>query len=136
MRFCKICSAEQEFPIAMYLYFHNFDYLCTMVRINAIWSYLARHKVVITVVLGLLFVGVIGENSVLAYIEKRMLLSEKEQELERYEEQFTRDSTRLAELTRSRIGVERIARERYFMKRADEDIFVLSTDEKSNDDNH
>lgn len=97
---------------------------------------MARHKVVITVVLGLLFVGVIGENSVLAYIEKRMLLSEKEQELERYEEQFTRDSTRLAELTRSRIGVERIARERYFMKRADEDIFVLSTDEKSNDDNH
>lgn len=44
-----------------------------------------------------------------------------------------KDSEELKELQRDPNEISRIARERYFMKKDDEDIFVLSTDEKTSD---
>ena len=48
-----------------------------------------------------------------------------------YQEQFERDSTRLDALINTPKGVERVARERYLMKRENEDIFIMSTDQKT-----
>lgn len=101
-----------------------------MGKVNNIWAYLARHKYLITIVLGLLLVGVIDENSFRKYIMLRMEYNAAQAELEHYEEQFHRDSLRLSALKANRKGVERVARERYFMKRPNEDVFVLSTDVK------
>ena len=42
------------------------------------------------------------------------------------------DSKRLKELNRNPDAIAKIARERYFMKADDEDIFVLSDDKKTN----
>lgn len=104
-----------------------------MGKVNNIWAYLARHKYLITIVLGLLLVGVIDENSFRKYIMLRMEYNAAQVELKHYEELFYRDSVRLSALQANRKGVERVARERYFMKRLNEDVFVLSTDEKSNE---
>jgi len=101
-----------------------------MGKINNIWFYLARHKYLITIILGVLLVGVIDENSFRKYILLKMHQDEVEQELAAYQEQFLRDSVRLSALESSQKGVERIARERYFMKRPGEDVFVLSTDNR------
>lgn len=99
-----------------------------MGKINNIWSYVARHKYLITVIVGVLLVGVVDENSFRKYAILKMHQDELEQKLAECEEQFERDSVRLRALNASQKGVERIARERYFMKRPNEDIFVLSTD--------
>lgn len=99
-----------------------------MGRVNNIWTYLARHKYLITIVLGVLIVGVIDENSFRKYIMLRIRYSEAQEELNEYVEQYQRDSVRLSALDAGHRGVERIAREQYFMKRPNEDVFVLSSD--------
>lgn len=105
-----------------------------MGKINNIWSYLARHKYLITIIIGVLIVGVVDENSFRKYAILRMRQNELQQEYDAYHKQYERDSLRLRALEASRQGVERIARERYFMKRPNEDIFVLSTDQRIDDD--
>lgn len=105
-----------------------------MGKINNIWSYIARHKYLLTVVLGVLLVGLIDENSFRKIVLLNMRQSEVEQELKEYQDQFERDSVRLRALNANQKGVERIARERYFMKRPNEDIYVLSTDKRETSD--
>lgn len=87
-----------------------------MGKINNIWSYLAKHKYLITLVLGTLLIGLVGENSLLHYMKLQVRLSEVEEELEEYQQQYERDSLRLRALQSNHKGVERIAREKYFMK--------------------
>lgn len=101
-----------------------------MGKVNNVWSYIARHKYLITIVLGLLLVGVIDENSFRKMVLLNMRYNESVEELKMYEEQYKRDSVRLSALEANRKGVEKVARERYFMKRPDEDVFVLSTDSR------
>lgn len=102
-----------------------------MGRINNLWTYLARHKYLITIVLGLLLVGVLDENSFRKYMLLQMRYNDAKAELESYVEQYKRDSVKLHALEADVKGVERVARERYFMKRANEDVFVLSSDERN-----
>ena len=61
----------------------------------------------------------------------QMRYNEAKSELDTYVEQYKRDSVKLHALEANVKGVERVARERYFMKRANEDIYVLSTDERT-----
>lgn len=104
-----------------------------MGKINTIWGYLARHKYLITLVVGVLMVGVVDEHSIRKIIMLNMRHSELKGEIEQYEEQYERDSLRLRALNANYKGVERVARERYFMKRPNEDVFVLSTDQRETD---
>ena len=47
-----------------------------------------------------------------------------------FEADFNRDQAQIKELDRNPKAIEKIARERYFMKADDEDIFVLSDDDR------
>ena len=105
-----------------------------MGKINNIWNYLARHKYLLTVVFGVLLVGVVDENSFRKIVLLNMRQSEVEAELKECREQFERDSVRLRALNANQKGVERIARERYFMKRPNEDVYVLSTDKRNGEE--
>lgn len=96
---------------------------------NNIWSYLARHKYIITIVIGILLVGVFDENSFRKYFVLKMRLSEVEEELKVFEDKYLQDSLKLSALDANHKGVERIARETYYMKRPNEDVFVLTTDQ-------
>ncbi len=102
-----------------------------MEKINVVWSYLARHKYLITLTIGILVIGVTDENSLRKYFIYQMKISELQAELTQLEQDYERDSLRLNALKVNEKGVERIARERYFMKRPNEDIFVLSTDKRT-----
>lgn len=104
-----------------------------MGKINSLWAYLARHKYLITIVVGVLMVGVLDENSFRKYMILQMQYNEARKELDAYVEQYKRDSVKLHALEVNHKGVERVARERYFMKRSNEDVFVLSTDERNAD---
>ena len=53
-----------------------------------------------------------------------------EDEIEVYESRYQSDMRQILELNRNPKAMERIARERYFMKHDDEDIFVLSDDDR------
>ncbi|MBR7170631.1 MAG: septum formation initiator, partial [Prevotella sp.] len=55
-------------------------------------------------------------------------IAELEQEIELYKGQYESDLKKIRQMDNDPKIVEKIARERYFMKKADEDIFVLDTD--------
>lgn len=102
-----------------------------MGKINTIWAYIGRHKYLINIIIGLLLVGVVDEGSLRKYAILNMQINELKAEINQYQEQFERDSTRLDALINTPKGVERVARERYLMKRENEDIFIMSTDQKT-----
>ncbi len=106
-----------------------------MRKINSILTYFRRHIYLLVILIGVAITGVIDENSFRKQVMLHMELSELKAELEKAEEQFERDSIRLSALNANQKGVERIARERYFMKRPNEDIFILSTDKNIEDNN-
>ena len=104
-----------------------------MGKINTIWGYLGRHKYLITVILGILIVGIIDENSFRSYALYQIRIQELQAQIDDYQKQFDNDSIRLHVLMNDPKGAERIARERYLMKRPNEDIFIMSTDPKPSD---
>ena len=52
-------------------------------------------------------------------------IKEMERDIEYYQEQISRDSLRLKELTTNKENLEKYAREQYYMKKKNEDIFVI-----------
>ena len=99
-------------------------------RLNGILGFIAHYKYLIVVVIGVLIVGLIDENSFLKSVQLELRISDLNREINRYTEQYEADSRQLDELKRHPKAIERIARERYFMKADDEDIYVLSDDEQ------
>lgn len=93
-------------------------------------------KYIVVLLFGIVVIGFIGSNSVWSHFKNKIMISDLKDEIEHYEGEYQRDQTQIHQLQSNPKAMERIARERYFMKHADEDIFVLSEDEESiNTDN-
>jgi len=97
-------------------------------KLLSILSALARHKYLITIVIGVLFIGFIDENSFMQRVKYDIQISGLREEINKYNAINDSANTQLEKLKRNPRYIEKIARERYFMKADDEDIFVLSTD--------
>lgn len=97
-------------------------------RLNMIWNFIGHYKYLIVIVVGVALVGVLDENSFVKRVQYELQISDLKAEIQKYDERNMEDSRRLKELSRNHKAVERIAREQYFMKTDDEDIFVLSDD--------
>jgi len=87
-------------------------------------------KYAVVIVVGVLLVGFVGENSVWAHLRNMQRISSLNDEIEEYTGRYERDQAQLRALDSNPKAMEKIARERYFMKADDEDIFVLSDDER------
>ena len=95
---------------------------------------LCHYKYIIVSVVGILIVGVVDDNSFRKFIELELQIDDLKSEIKKYNSQNEADTKQLRELKRKPKAIEKIARERYFMKADDEDIYVLSTDEKKPDE--
>jgi len=95
-----------------------------------VWRSVYFKYAVVTIV-GVLLVGFLDDNSLWSHIKNLQQIRELNEEKERYEGEFRRDQAQIKELDRNPKAIEKIARERYFMKADDEDIFVLSDDERN-----
>ena len=96
--------------------------------IGRVGRFLSRFKYVIVIVIGVAIVGFVDENSYLSKIKYNKQIEELRAEIDELNAQFIADSLRLNELDHNPAAIEKIARERYFMKADDEEIFVLSDD--------
>ena len=97
-------------------------------------KYVTRFKYIIVVIVGTLLITVIGENSLVQRYKYSRQIADLEDEIERQDMKFVRDSLRLVELERNPNEIRKIAREKYFMKASDEDIFVLSDEIEEEDE--
>lgn len=97
-------------------------------KLSTILGFIAHYKYLITIVMGIVLVGFVDENSFLQRIKYSIRISELKEEIANYNKQTDAANDALRELSQNPRAIERIARERYFMKADDEDIFVLRND--------
>ena len=101
---------------------------------NSKWSEVGRmvnhYRYFIVVVVGVLIVGFVDDNSFMRRLQYELQISDLKKQIKEYNERHSTDTERLRQLKRDPKAIEKIARERYFMKADDEDIYVLSDDEK------
>lgn len=95
-----------------------------------IWDFLSHFKYHITIVAGVAIVGFLDEDSIVKRFKNDYQISELKEEIAKYNKQYEADSKTLRNLERNPSAISKIARERYFMKADDEEVFVLSDDER------
>jgi cell division protein FtsB len=86
-------------------------------------------KYLLVVVVGGILVGFGGDNSIYAHLQNKQRINELQEDIDRHISEYERNQARIHELDANPKAMERIARERYFMKAADEDIFILKSEE-------
>ena len=89
-----------------------------------------KHKYFITFILIALIVGVVDEDSFLNRHPRRVRIDVLRQEIANYKRQYDEADSKIRELENNPRAVEKIARERYFMKRSNEDVFVFAGEQE------
>lgn len=89
-----------------------------------IWPYM-KNKYIITLVGFTVWITFFSQYSLMERARLVRNLNQLEQEKEYYKEQIKRDSARLHELTTDNENLEKFAREQYYMKKKNEDIFIV-----------
>ena len=101
-----------------------------MSKIHSAWLIMCKHKYFITILIIALIVGVVDEDSFLNRHPRRVRIDMLRQEIAHYKNQFNEADSKIRELETNNKAVEKIARERYLMKRADEDIFIFKNEQE------
>ena len=101
-----------------------------MSKLLEAWNFIRRYKYAITIGVFLLIIGVLDENSLIRRISHRREIYQLISEIERYRKQYEEDSRMLKEITSNPKELEKVARERYLMKKSNEDIYVFEEDLK------
>ena len=101
-----------------------------MSNLNPIGRFLIHNRYWIVVIVGVLIVGVLDENSFMKRVELEMQINILNAQIDDFNSQYEYAETRLRQLRMNPKAITKIARENYFMKADDEDIFVLSDDKR------
>ena len=88
-------------------------------------------KYALVTLIAVLLIGLIDENSVWHHIQNKQRISELQDEIKKYSDLHQRNKDQIKLLDSNPKAMEKIARERYFMKADDEDIFMLSDDQET-----
>ncbi len=96
-----------------------------MNRLQDIWSYIRRHKYSITLIVFLFIYFFLDENSLMRQREYNREINDLKEEIEKYRAEYDESTMMLNELDENPAAIEQIAREKYLMKKANEDIFIL-----------
>ena len=96
-----------------------------MSRLNTVWNYIRQHKYLITILAFLVIIVFLDDNSLIQRAKQRQEINELTSEIEKYRKQYEEDTERLKELMSNPEAMEKIAREKYLMKKPNEDIFIF-----------
>ena len=96
-----------------------------MSKLMTVWNYIRQHKYLITIVAFLVIIVFLDENSLIQRNKHRQEINALTSEIEKYRKQFEEDTWKLKELTSNPEALEKIAREKYLMKKPNEDIFIF-----------
>jgi len=102
-----------------------------MSKIHSAWLFMCKHKYLLAILIIALIVGVVDEDSFLNRHPRRVRIDMLRQEIASHKRQYEEADNKIREMENNPKAVEKIARERYHMKRADEDVFVLVGEEET-----
>ena len=90
-----------------------------------IWTYIRKHKYLITIAAFLVIIVFLDENSLIQRAKHQQEINTLNSEITKYRKQFEEDTEKLKDLTNNPEAMEKIAREKYLMKKPNEDIFIF-----------
>jgi len=96
--------------------------------LSVVYPYV-KDKFVFTGLMFIIWIGFIDDNNIIAQVKSRMRLAEVEREREFYLSETKQSLEDLKLLQNDRELLERFARERYLMKRQNEEIFIFTTED-------
>ena len=99
-----------------------------MDKLISLWDFVGRHKYLITLAVAFVVIGFLDRNSLLRRISLAREESRLLEALDKYRTEYEESTERLNELLIDSGAIERIAREKYFMKKPNEDIYVFEGD--------
>lgn len=127
---CK-CTQKKEisqlFLLSLYA-LTIINHRIVMDKLASLWSFVRRHKYLITLVLFGVIVVFLDENSIVRRLGYAREESRLREEIEKYRQEYELNTERLNELAVDSGAIERIAREKYLMKKPNEDIYVFEED--------
>ena len=88
-------------------------------------------KYAIVTVLAVVLIGFVDENSIWNHFKNQRRIAELQTEISQLSGQYNHDLKQLKMLESDPKAIEKVARERYFMKEDDEDIFVFSGEQSA-----
>lgn len=96
-----------------------------MSKLLGLWDFASKHKYLIATVAFALIMGFLDENSIVRRMRYTQEISNLNREIEKYRAEYEESTERLNELVANPEAIERIAREKYRMKKPNEDIYVF-----------
>ena len=96
-----------------------------MDKLLSIWDFIGKHKYIITVIAFGVIIGFLDENSIVRRMQYTQEISTLNREIEKYRKEYEESTERLNELVTNPEALEQIAREKYRMKKPNEDIYVF-----------
>ncbi|MBP1613592.1 MAG: putative septum formation initiator-related protein [Bacteroidetes bacterium] len=100
-----------------------------MDKLLSIWNFIRRHKYSITTLVFAIIIGFLDENSMVRRIGYAREINRLQEEINGYRSEYEESTKRLNELTTKPEAIEKIAREKYLMKKPNEDIYVFEEEE-------
>lgn len=96
-----------------------------MDKLIHILSFLSRYRYIAVIVTAVVFLGFLGENSYLSHLRNQHTMEQIRSEIADYEKQYEESSEKLNQMDSNLVAVKQVARERYYMKQANEDVFII-----------
>lgn len=96
-----------------------------MDKLINIWSFICRRKYLITVVSFAVIICFLDENSLIRRFGYEREIRRLQEEIEKYRADYDENTQRLNEISTNPDAIEQIAREKYLMKKPNEDIYVF-----------
>lgn len=96
-----------------------------MSKLLIVWNFICRYKYLITIIFFLVAVGILDENSLMRRFSNKREISRLHDEINKYQKEYDESTERLNELMERPDAMEKVAREKYLMKKPNEDIYVF-----------
>jgi len=94
--------------------------------VASVWNNkLLRNKFLLGLVFFLIWILIFDENSLISQISGKKRVKKLKADKEFYIKKIRKDSIKLEALKNDPQNLERFARENYYMKKSDEDVFVI-----------
>lgn len=97
---------------------------------QSIRQYLFKMKWPVAIGVFVLFTGFVGENCWIRRIEQKSEIAKLRGDIEEYNRKFEADKKVLNRMRTDPDASAEVAREKYLMKKAEEDIYIFDEDEK------
>ena len=92
---------------------------------KTILSLINRYKYWITIVVFAILIGFVGENSIVNRLAQKQEINELNDAISAEQQEYENDKVKLERIHNNPEAVKRVAREKYYMKTENEDVFVI-----------